>query len=76
MTKIPKTLLKSIFFISTLILLYAYAILLNEKIQRPEFKNLQTKGIIFLGVVILFLVFLNLKYVFNVFKTRNKKSIE
>lgn len=74
--KTLKTTLKSILLISTLIIVLAFCIILKEKIQQPEFKNLQTKGIVFLGVVVLILLFLNLKYVFKVFKTKKKKAIK
>lgn len=70
--KTLKMALKSIFSISTLILLLIFCIIVNEKIQQPEFKNLQTKGIVFLGVVVLILLYLNLKYVFTFFKNKKK----
>jgi hypothetical protein len=65
-----KILFKIVFLILTLILSFAYFILVKEKILKPNFKNLPTNEIVILGLIILTLFFLNLKYVFGLFKNK------
>ena len=60
---------KSIFVLLTGVLIFAYSIALIEKIQRPTFKNLPTNEFIIIGIILLILIFINLKWVFGIFKT-------
>ena len=59
---------KSILVLLTGILIFAYSIALIEKIQRPTFKNLPTNEFIIIGIILLILIFINLKWVFRIFK--------
>lgn len=54
----------------TIVLFFAYSIALTEKIKHPNFKNLQTEEFIFIGIILLLLIFINLKLVLGVFKTK------
>ena len=60
---------KSILVLLTGILIFAYSIALIEKIQRPTFKNLPTNEFIIIGIILFVLIFINLKWVFGIFKT-------
>jgi len=60
---------KSILVLFTGVLIFAYSIVLIEKIQRPTFKNLPTNEFIIIGIILLILIFINLKWVFGIFKT-------
>lgn len=60
---------KSILVLLTGVLIFAYSIALIEKIQRPTFKNLPTNEFIIIGIILLILIFINLKWVFGIFKT-------
>ncbi|WP_426430106.1 hypothetical protein ACPX19_11275 [Winogradskyella sp. HB-48] len=60
---------KSIFTLLTCVLIFAYSIALIEKIQRPTFKNLPTNEFIIIGIILLILIFINLKWVFGIIKT-------
>jgi protein-S-isoprenylcysteine O-methyltransferase Ste14 len=59
---------KSILVLLTCLLIFAYSIALIEKIQRPTFKNLPTNEFIIIGIILLILIFINLKWVFRIFK--------
>ena len=61
---------KSILVLLTSILIFVYSIALIEKIQRPNFKNLPTNEFIIIGIILLILIFVNLKWVFGIFKTK------
>ncbi len=61
---------KSILVLLTGILIFAYSIALIEKIQRPTFKNLPTNEFVIIGIILLILIFVNLKWVFGIFKTK------
>ncbi|MFB9054620.1 hypothetical protein ACFFVB_16145 [Formosa undariae] len=61
---------KSILVLLTGILIFAYSIALIEKIKRPTFKNLPTNEFIIIGIILLILIFVNLKWVFGIFKTK------
>ena len=59
---------KSILILLTGVLIFAYSIALIEKIKRPTFKNLPTNEFIIIGIILLILIFINLKWVFGIFK--------
>ena len=61
---------KTILILLTGVLIYAYSIALIEKIQRPTFKNLPTNEFIIIGIILVILIFVNLKWVFGIFKTK------
>lgn len=61
---------KSILVLLTGILIFAYSIALIEKIQCPTYKNLPTNEFVIIGIILLVLIFVNLKWVFGVFKTK------
>jgi len=61
---------KSILVLLTGILIFAYSVALIEKIKRPTFKNLPTNEFVIIGIILLILIFINLKWVFGIFKTR------
>ncbi len=61
---------KSILVFMTGILIFAYSIALIEKIQRPTFKNLPTNEFIIIGIILVILIFINLKWVFGIFKKK------
>ncbi len=63
---------KSIFAVLTGLLIFVYSIALIEKIKRPTFKNLPTNEFIVIGIILLILIFINLKWVFNLFKVKPK----
>ena len=60
---------KSILLLLTGFLIFTYSIALIEKIQRPTFKNLPTIEFVIIGIILLVLIFFNLKWVFGFFKT-------
>lgn len=45
-------------------------ITLIEKIKYPTLKNLPTNEFIVIGIILLILIFINLKWVFNFFKVQ------
>ena len=53
------------FLFITLILIFAYSVALIEKINRPNFKNLPLNEFIILGILLVILIFINLKWVFR-----------
>lgn len=63
---------KSILIILTGILIFAYSIALIEKINRPTFKNLSTDEFVIIGIILLILIYINLKWVFGIFNRKNK----
>ena len=65
---------KSILVILTVVLIFVYSIALIEKIQRPTFKNLSTTEFVIIGMVLLVLVFINLKWVFGIFKRKSNEN--
>ena len=65
---------KSILVILTVVLIFVYSIALIEKIQRPTFKNLSTTEFVTIGIVLLVLVFINLKWVFGIFKRKSNEN--
>lgn len=65
---------KSILVLLTGILIFAYSIALIEKIKRPTFKNLPTNEFIITGIILLILIFANLKWVFGIFKTKTNEK--
>lgn len=65
---------KSILVLLTGILIFAYSIALIEKIMRPTFKNLPTNEFIITGIILLILIFANLKWVFGIFKTKTNEK--
>ena len=76
-TQIIKTLKyigKSIVGFLTIILIIAYSISLSEKIKHPTFKNLKTDELIIIGIILLILILINLKWVFGIFKTKSNEK--
>ena len=69
-----KFIVKSILVILTVVLIFVYSIALIEKIQRPTFKNLPTTEFVIIGMVLLVLVFINLKWVFGIFKRKSNEN--
>ena len=63
---------KSILVLLTGILIFAYSIALIEKINRPTFKNLPTDEFVIIGIILLILIYINLKWVFGIFNRKNK----
>ena len=61
---------KSILVLLTGILIFAYSIALIEKLQHPTFKNLRTNEFLIIGIILLILIFVNLKWVFGIFKKK------
>ena len=53
---------KVVFLAFTVILIFAYSVALNEKICRPSFKNLPTNEFIIIGLILLVLIYINLKW--------------
>ncbi|REH00873.1 hypothetical protein C8P67_102124 [Flavobacterium aquicola] len=66
-----KLIAKTIFLIFTICLIIAYSISLVTKIEQPHFKNLNTKELILLGILLLGFIFINFKLFSPYFK--NKK---
>lgn len=65
---------KSILVLLTGILIFAYSIALIEKIQRPTFKNLPTNEFVVIGIILLIMIFINLKWVFGIFNRKKNKN--
>lgn len=57
--KVIKYVLSIIFLLYTGILIVAYFGMLYQKIDRPDFKNLNFEGFFFLGLLAIFLIFLD-----------------
>jgi hypothetical protein len=62
--KALKKIAKILFLIFTLYLIIPYSIALQMKIEQPNFKNLDTKSFIFLGIILLVLISINIKLFF------------
>jgi len=59
----------NIFFIfCTIILTSTFYFALNEKIERPNFKNLSSKGFIFFGIMVFIFIFISIKIILRYFK--------
>lgn len=69
-----KFIVKLIFIFLTGILIFAYTIALIEKIRRPAFKNLPTNEFIIIGIILLILIFINLKWIFRAFKINSNEK--
>ncbi len=65
---------KILFLIFTLYLIIPYSIALQMKIEQPNFKNLDTKSFIFLGVILLSLIIINFKLFYPHFKINPKSK--
>lgn len=61
---------KFIFLFFTIYLLIPYCIAINEKIQRPEFKNLSTKEFIYLGLILNILITINIYWLVSFYKKK------
>jgi len=62
-------LLGNIFFIfSTIILTITFSIALKEKIDKPNFKNLDSQGFIIFGIILSALIFFSFKILLAYFK--------
>ena len=68
-----KLLGKSFFVILTGVFVFVYSIALIEKIMRSDFKNLPMSKFIIIGIILLILIFFNLKWIFGVFNHKNTK---
>lgn len=65
-------LIGNVFFLfCTIVLTIAFSVALNEKIEKPHFKNLNTTELIIFGIIVLFLIFINFKIVSAYFKKSN-----
>ncbi len=60
--------------IFTLYLIIPYSIALQIKIEQPNFKNLDTKSFVFLGVILLIFIIINFKLFYPHFKTNPKSK--
>ena len=69
-----KSFLKFLFFLLTIILLLVYSIGISEKIQKPTFKNLPSSSYVWLGFVLLLMIYLNIKWLFLDRRKINKVS--
>jgi hypothetical protein len=63
--------LKIIFLLATIYLLVPYSIGLYGKIQKPEFKNLPISEYLWIGIVLLIMIALNVKWLYLDRKKRN-----
>jgi hypothetical protein len=63
--------LKIIFLLATIYLLVPYSIGLYGKIQKPEFKNLPISDYLWIGIVLLIMIALNVKWLYLDRKKRN-----
>ncbi|KOP37980.1 hypothetical protein DBB36_04550 [Flavobacterium sp. WLB] len=62
-------LIGDIFFVfCTVVLTTAFYTTLKKKIEKPNFKNLDTTGFIFFGIIVLSLIFISFKIVSAYFK--------
>ncbi|MDZ4154312.1 MAG: hypothetical protein U1E01_24860 [Methylicorpusculum sp.] len=61
---------KSILVFMTALLIFAYSVALFEKIKRPTFKNLPTNEFVIIGIILMILIFINLKWVFGILKKK------
>jgi hypothetical protein len=66
-----RLILKFIFLFITIYLLIPYSIGLFEKIQKPEFKNLPISDYIWIGIILVFMVSLNIKWFYLDRRKRN-----
>ena len=66
-----RLILKFIFLFITIYLLVPYSIGLFEKIQKPEFKNLPISDYIWIGIILVFMVALNIKWFYLDRRKRN-----
>ncbi|REG90446.1 hypothetical protein C8P67_12513 [Flavobacterium aquicola] len=66
-----RLILKFIFLFITIYLLVPYSIGLFEKIQKPEFKNLSISDYIWIGIILAFMVALNIKWFYLDRRKRN-----
>lgn len=67
-----KSIGKWIFLTFTIFLVFLYIPLLIDKIQRPTFKNLPMNQLVIIGIVLAIMIFLNLKWIFNLRKSKPK----
>tara|TARA_B100001063_G_C16558380_1_gene449662 strand:+ start:39 stop:347 length:309 start_codon:yes stop_codon:yes gene_type:complete len=71
--KTIKSIGKWIFLLFTIFLVFLYIPALIDKIQRPTFKNLPMNQYVIIGIILLIMIFLNLKW-FGIFKTKRIDS--
>lgn len=55
------------------LLVFFYIIALIEKIKRPAFKNLPVHEFIIIGIILLILLFISLKWIFEISKSESNK---
>lgn len=60
---------KVVLLIITCFLSFAYSSALSMKIEHPNFKNLPAEEFVIFGIIIIILIFINLK-VFGILKTK------
>lgn len=65
-----KSIGKFIFLFFTILLLIPYFIAINEKIERPQFKNLSMKEFIFSGLILSILVTINIYWIVSFYKKK------
>jgi hypothetical protein len=66
--KILRLVGKIFFLFCTIIVTITYSIALKVKIEKPNFKNLNTTEFIVFGIILLSLIFINIKIVTTYFK--------
>lgn len=59
-----KSILQFLFLLLTVILSTVYGIGLSEKIQRPAFKNLPYSDYAWLGLMLVLMIYLNIRWTF------------
>ncbi len=70
-----KQIAKILFLIFTIYLIIPYTLALQMKIEEPNMKNLDTKGFVFLGVILIVFIIINVKMFFPNFKIIPKNKI-
>ncbi len=71
--KISRSIGKSLFVLLTVILSIGYAISLIAEIKAPTSNDLQTNDFIIMGIFLLILIFINLKWVFGLFERKESR---
>ena len=68
-----KSIGKWIFLLFTIFLVYLYIPALIDKIQRPNFKNLPMYQYIIIGIILMIMIFINLKW-FRILKFKSNEK--
>ncbi len=69
-----RSILKFFLFLLTIILLLTYSVGILEKIQKPTFKNLQSSDYVWLGIVLLCMIYLNIKWLYLDRRNKTQQS--